>query len=122
MKIGTEGHPHKCVVCGDQQTYSIIINLKTKFPETFNWILTTPGDWHFVKLAAETIRDMLWDGFFHDFAKHECLLMEIIKQMDQDENSGNVDEYLHKLTSAEHNDEINRFWANTLAFMNSYVG
>ena len=71
MKIGTEGNPHQCVVCGNQQTYSmIIINLKTKFPETFSWVLATPGGWHLVKLAAETIRDMLWDGFFlHDLAK-----------------------------------------------------
>ena len=69
LKIGTEGFPEQCIVCGDQQTYSIIINLKAKFPEAFQWIIPMPGDWHLLKLAAETIRDMIWDGGLHDLAK-----------------------------------------------------
>ena len=41
-------------------------NLIKKYPLTFNWIIPVPGDWHLLKCAAETLRDILWDGGLHD--------------------------------------------------------
>ena len=71
LKIGEPDYPEKCIVCGDQQTYVIVQNLIRKYPDDFCWILPIPGHWHLLKLAAETIRDLLWDGGLHDLAK-EC--------------------------------------------------
>ena len=51
LHIGEPGYPTKCVVCGDQQTYSIVKNLKMKFHNTFSWIEAMPGDWHLLKLC-----------------------------------------------------------------------
>ena len=62
LKIGEEGLPEKVIIGGDQQTYAIVKNLMKKFPNTFDWIIPVPGDWHLLKNAAETLRDMLWDG------------------------------------------------------------
>ena len=68
LHIGESGYPDQCVVCGDQQTYSIVKNLKLKFSNTFSWVLPMPGDWHLLKLCSETLRDMLWDGGLHELA------------------------------------------------------
>ena len=67
--IGKEGFPNKAVLGGDQQTYAILKNLIKKYPSTFSWIIPVPGDWHLLKCAAETIKDMLWDGGMSDLCK-----------------------------------------------------
>jgi hypothetical protein len=33
LHIGEPGYPNQCVVCGDQQTYCVVKNLKIKFHE-----------------------------------------------------------------------------------------
>ena len=69
LRIGEQGYPEKVVLGGDQQTYAIVKNLIKKFPTTFSLIIPVPGDWHLLKNAAETLRDLLWDGGLHDLAK-----------------------------------------------------
>ena len=143
LKIGEVGYPQECVVCGDQQTYSIILNLKTKFPDTFKWIIPMPGDWHLLKLAAESICDMLWDGGLRDLAKlcghhkeinqwrdvhhmllasHECLLMELVTKWNNSDKSLSFEDFHKSLKSSTNLDEVSQFWSKTLDFLNAYMG
>lgn len=39
------------------------------YPEKFALMMPMPGDWHLMKLAAETLKGLLWDGGLHDIAK-----------------------------------------------------
>ena len=141
LNIGKEGFPLNCVVSGDQQTYSLMKNLITKYPVTFSWIIPVPGDWHLLKLAAETIKDMLWDGGFHDMARicgqhkevhqwkdihriisgiHESLLRVALSQ-----TMGNplqIENLVLSLKSDKNNDEISRFWSSTFEYVHAYMG
>ena len=69
LSIGKDGYPGKAVLGGDQQTYAILKNLIKKYSSTFSWIIPVPGDWHLLKCAAETIKEMLWDGGLSDLCK-----------------------------------------------------
>ena len=68
LKIGEPGFPKHLLVVGDQQTFSLVKKLKSSHPDLFNWIIPYPGDWHLLKLAAETIRDIVVDGGYSDMA------------------------------------------------------
>ena len=68
LKIGSEGFPSKIVLAGDKQTYSILMNLKEQKGEAFEWLYPIPGDWHLLKLTAEVLRDIMWDGGLKEFA------------------------------------------------------
>ena len=145
LKIGTPGHPGRCIVCGDQQTYSIICNLVLKYPDTYEWIIPMPGDWHLLKLAAETLRDVLWDGGMHDLAKlcnhhkelnrwrdvhdvllaiHECLMMELVAKWNQQGEEGQqpFEEFVDSLKDDCNSDEVSQFWAKNLDYLNAYLG
>ena len=139
------GYPSSVVVCGDQQTYSIMKNLIVKYPETFTWMMPMPGDWHLAKLAAETIRDMLWDDGLHDLAKlcghhkelyrwkdvhrillavHESLTYELVKlwQESQDQTNLCFEDFIKTYTTSDNSDEISKFWARTYEYLTSYFG
>ena len=68
LKIGSEGFPNKIMLAGDEQTFSILISLKEQKGETFEWLYPIPGDWHLLKLTAEVLRDIMWDGGLKEFA------------------------------------------------------
>ena len=140
LRIGEEGYPAQVVVGGDQQTYALIKNLMGKFPTTFSWIIPVPGDWHLLKCAAESIRDMLWDGGLHQLAMscqhmkditqwkdvhrmlsavHEALLHEVLssaKINDDNDLSTWLEEKM-----ADEQDDVLRFWAQTVYFLNAYM-
>ena len=143
--IGQEGHPNTCVVCGDQQTYSIITNLKMKFPTTFSWIVAVPGDWHLLKLASETIRDMIPYGGLRDLCKmcgyhkdinqwrdihnmilsiHEVLSDELVQKWQQDKEMNDIsfESFCDKLLASTNPDEVSRFWASTYNYLCAYMG
>ena len=56
MCIGMEGYPKYVIIGGDQQTYSIMENLKIKYGDHYEWLYPVPGDWHVMKTAAEVIK------------------------------------------------------------------
>ena len=132
LKIGEDGYPDKCIVCGDQQTYVIMQNLIKKYPDDFKWILPQPGHWHLLKLAAETLRDLLWDGGLHDLAKecghhkdlvqwrdvhrmllglHESLLYKLSDKWLKTNNEKTFDEYTDSLADDSNADDIGQFCA-----------
>ena len=57
------------MLVGDEQTYSILLmNLKEQKKDTYQWLYPVPGDWHILKLTAEVLRDVMWDGGLKEFA------------------------------------------------------
>ena len=71
LKIGQPGYPSSVVVAGDQQTYALMKQLHSKYPQHFQWIIIIPGDWHLLKLTSELLRDLMWDGGLRQFC-YEC--------------------------------------------------
>ena len=65
LHIGQDGYPTNVILCGDQQTYALVKNLKRKYPDSYSWIHTLCGDWHLIKCAGETIKRyfMGWEIF-----------------------------------------------------------
>jgi hypothetical protein len=143
LHIGEEGFPEQVVVAGDQQTYALMKNLKIKYPRTFSWLIAMPGDWHLLKCAAETLRDMLWEGGLQHCAKsckymkevnqwkdlhsiltalHEALIHEAIADMCAQNILLNLDDWVAHRMSEENMDDVSRFWAQSLYFLNGYVG
>ena len=141
LNIGTPGYPTRCVICGDQQTYALVQNLVIKFPSSFNWILPMPGDWHMLKLAGETIKDMLWEGGFQDMANscghkkditqwkdlhvmisaiHQAINHTIAPKLPNDGSTINA--FLEKMSQDYDKDEILNFWARTYRYVNAYMG
>ena len=43
LKIGSEGFPKKIMLVGDEQTYSIVMNLKEQKKDTYQWLYPVPG-------------------------------------------------------------------------------
>ena len=66
--IGVTGYPQYVIIGGDQQTYSIMKNLKVKYGDHYEWLYPVPGDWHVMKTAAEVIKHILQDGGFKQFS------------------------------------------------------
>ena len=66
--IGVDGYPKYVIIGGDQQTYSIMKNLKVKYSDHYDWMYPVPGDWHLMKTAAEVIKYILQDGGFKQFS------------------------------------------------------
>ena len=64
MCIDTDGYPKYAIVGGDQQTYSIMKNLKVKHSDNYEWMYPVPGDWHVMKTAAEVMKYVIYDGGF----------------------------------------------------------
>ena len=61
LQVSHENTP-LIALCGDQQTYSIMLELRDNDMAQFGWFYPYPGDWHMLKLISEIIRDLLWDG------------------------------------------------------------
>ena len=141
LKIGEQGYPEQVVLGGDQQTYAIVKNLLKKFPSTFSWIVPVPGDWHLLKNAAETLRDLLWDGGLNELAKacghhkdicqwkdihnvlcgvHEGLLHEALLAYNGITSRTSFWEWIDE--SIKCDDEVTHFWASMLRYLHAYVG
>ncbi len=141
LNIGKLGYPNKCVVSGDQQTFSLMKGLIAKYPSTFDWIIPAPGDWHLMKLSSEIIRDLLWDGGLHHLGKlvghhkeiykwkdihnvltslHESLWYEASCEMKKS-SFHSFSEWV-KSVKSKNKDQVSIFWVNTLEYLNAYIG
>ena len=147
LKIGESGYPEKVVVTGDQQTYNLMKILKTKYHDQFMWLIPYPGDWHLLKLAAENIRDIIWDGGFQylaglcNFNKdvtqwkdlhglisslHECIARKLVtnyrsKCSNEGDKTESFDVWCESLKSSENKNETSRFWAQMFDLLNAYM-
>ena len=144
LHIGEDGHPKYVLLGGDQQTYAIMKNLKSKYPDQYEWVYPIPGDWHIMKTAAEVIKYVLNDGGFKLFAAkcghkgdisqwqdihnvlvatYEALLQSAVDEyttVNKDENK-NFWEWVNKL-STSNNDQVCCFWSQMLIYLHAYVG
>ena len=152
LHIGQDGHPSHVTLAGDQQMYAIMKKLKRKHPGHLAWVSIIPGDWHLMKLTAEVLRDLLWDGGLKEFA-YECgykkqptqwqeinllliatyiaLLRKaacVYSSTIQKEISSlkfypnSFLTWLDLVRSTTNEDQVSRFWAEALFHLNSYVG
>ena len=72
LSIG-KGFPKKVLLTGDQQTYKLFKDLQNQYPVNYNWFYAMPGDWHLMKLTAELIKSIIWDG-----DSRKCVLSVVI--------------------------------------------
>ena len=141
LQVSCENTP-LIVLCGDQQTYSI---LRDNDKAQFGWFCPYPGDWHMLKLISEIIRDLLWDGGLKQFCIkcgiesdltqwqdihimlltcYESLLeFSVAKFQSLPENSTrDYWEWVHSVHSENNKNEIGRFWAQILVTLHFYTG
>ena len=130
---------------GDQQTYKLIKDLQTKIPVEYNCFYAMPGDWHLMKLTAELIKSIIWDGGFKEMciecgdhkdltqwqdihlmlsALHEVLLRKCTteheKRMKADKNTTVLFwNFVTTLANDTNTDEVSRFWAGLLKIPNT---
>ena len=64
LHIGEEGYPQKIMLTGDQQTYKLTKDLQNQYPLKYKWFCAVPGDSHLLKLTAELLKRIIWDGGF----------------------------------------------------------
>ena len=145
IKVGDPNFPSCVILCGDQQTYSIVVQLKMSQPNMYNWFYPFPGDWHTMKLCSEVIRDMLWDGGLKQFCNacflkgelhqwqdihimllsvYETLLEISIEEFNStcDSTKSNYWEWVQSITDESNKDEISRFWSQVLVILHFYTG
>ena len=79
LHIGESGYPKEVLLTGDQQTYKLTKDLQANFPLKYNWFYAVPGDWHLLKLTAELIKSIIWDGGF----KEMCVACGHKKEVNQ---------------------------------------
>ena len=60
--VGEPGYPKVITIACDQQIYALIVNMKKRYLNRFDWVLAVHGDWHCLSLTAEILQDLLWDG------------------------------------------------------------
>ena len=56
-----EGFPNKIILVGDEQTHSILMNLKEQKNDIYEWLRLVPEDWHMLKLMVEVLCNAMWD-------------------------------------------------------------
>ena len=145
LHIGEDGYPKYILLGGDQQTYAIMKNLKSKYPDQYEWLYPVPGDWHIMKTAAEVIKYVLNDGGFKVFAAkcghkgdisqwqdihnillatYEALMKSAVEEYRIVDENKNKDfwEWLNQLSSSNGGDQICSFWSQMLIYLHAYVG
>ena len=152
LHISESGYPAKVVMAGDQQTYALMKDLQRQYPDHYSWIIILHGDWHTLQLLAEIIRDTLWDGGLKQLAHecgqkklptqwqdvhmfllalHEALMRKALLAYVSDENDTNDPHFtswnkfwrwIQTVQASTNMDEVSRFWAKLLPFLNAYVG
>ena len=144
LHVGEDGYPKYVLLGGDQQTYAIMKNLKSKYPDQYDWIYPVPGDWHIMKTSAEVIKFVLSDGGFKVFAakcghkgdisqwqdihnvlvaSYEALLQSAIDEytaVDKDEHH-DFWEWVKEL-GTHNSDQVCCFWSQMLIYLHAYVG
>ena len=114
-----------------------------KISGTYDWIIVCPGDWHLLKLAAETLRGVIKDRGFSDLAR-DCgfkkevyqwrdinnmllALCESFKQEsileweDMREDGSSYNEFFTMQEEASYKDEVSRFWAKFDQYFHAYA-
>ena len=148
LHIGKEGFPQKVLLTGDQQTYKLVKDLQTKFPLKYKWYYAAPGDWHLLKLTAELIKSIMWDGGFKEMciecghkkdltqwqdihlmlsALHKVLLRKCTNEYEkrikaEERNITTFWKFVTTLANDTNTDEVSRFWAGLLKILNTYMG
>ena len=123
------------VLCGDQQTYSIMVDLRNKEPSQLNWFYPWPGDWHLMKLVSKLITDLLWDRGLKQFCNqcgikgelvqwqdthimllstYESLLHVSLDKFRTIPSTCSYWEWVQSITKSENKNEISRFWSQIL--------
>ena len=59
LKIGSEGFPNKIILAGDEQTYTIMLNIIESHGDNFDWLYPIPWDWHLLKWTTEQLGDIM---------------------------------------------------------------
>ena len=139
--IGVSGYPKYVIVGGDQQTYSIMKNLKVKYGDHYDWLYPVPGDWHIMKTAAEVVKYVLSDGGFKVFAAkcghkgditqwqdihnvltacHEALVKAAVEEYKKGDASRDFWVWVESLTGDSNND-VTRFWSQMLIYLHAYA-
>ena len=151
LKIGSEGFPNKIILAGDEQTYSIMLNVKESNGDTFDWLYPIPGDWHLLKLTAEQLRDIMWDGGLKEFAikcgykannvisqwqdinllllaTYEALMrkataefMKITTENGRSYQGKAFWQWIKTQTHTNNTDKLTQFWAQMLWYLNAYI-
>ena len=152
LKITEQGYPSQVLLAGDQQTYAILKKIKKRYPERFNWFIAVHGDWHLMKLTAELLQDLLWDGGLKQFtercgykhqlykwqelhlmlvATYEAFMRKAVRQYTSIHSCGESCtanhsdgfwKWLQMVGSSRNQDQVSQFWATTLFYLHAYVG
>ena len=143
LRIGTPPFPSCVVLCGDQQTYSIIVELRKDNPTENAWFHAFPGDWHLMKLASEVIRDLVWDGGLKQFCgacgikgelsqwqdihimligTYEALLETSIEKHKELKSKTPYWKWMKTFSAEENRNEVSKFWAQMLCVLHFYNG
>ena len=138
----------KILLTGDQQTYKLTKDLQANFPLKYNWFYAVPGDWHLLKLMAELIKSIIWDGGFkemcvacghkkevnqwqdihimfsalHDVLLRNCTTKYESKYPIEERREKKFWDFVAELAKQTNNDEVSRFWAELLTILNAYMG
>ena len=57
------------VVAGDGATVRLLLNLKTEYGESLDWMIPYLGDWHILKNFQEVLMKIFWDAGLKEIAK-----------------------------------------------------
>ena len=148
LHIGEAGFPTKVLIAGDQQVYALLKDLQRKHPVHYSWMECVHGDWHTLQLVAEIIRDMLWDGglkqlsfecghkkiptqwqdvhmlivsLYESILRKALLEYSTIAEPNLSE-FGNFMKWLHGAGLEHNKNEISKFWASVIPYLNAYIG
>ncbi len=140
LRIGTSGYPKQVVIGGDQQTYNLMKQLITEYPDIYRFIVPVPGDWHLLKLASETLRDVAWNGGIKELAAlcgHKKDLTQwkdihnmlsaiyenlLIQAKNECPEHIQLKQWIDEKTRDSSGDEICNFWIKYLNLLFPYMG
>lgn len=141
LKIGEPNFPKIIALCGDQQTYSIIVNFKLTNPVEYAWFNPLPGEWHLMKLVSEVIRDLIWDGGLKQFScacgikgelvqwqdinimllgTYEALLELSYQKFNSTSSSHNIINFWECLSYVQSQENVNELWSLVLHFYQGF--
>ena len=144
--VGEPGYPKVITIACDQQIYALIVNMKKRYLNRFDWVLAVHGDWHCLSLTAEILQDLLWDGglrqltelcgYKHQLtqwqelhlmltALYEALLRKAVKEYratNQPRQNDGFWKWITQTSTDTNQDQISRVWATTLCQLHTYVG
>ena len=69
LLVGTPAGPAWVIVCGDQQTFALMLELKRKYPESYGWLVPYVGEWHLLFNSSQWLCEHTWSGGLEEVAK-----------------------------------------------------